>query len=164
MASVAVGLDRTRLLKPLIVLAGWTFVQEVSSQTVYLPHFVTDDLQAWMYATRLPAISKYNVSADQEKIGEEMKTKIPIEVRRIADNYNHLHEQPTVFYSVAIALTLLGDNHDYTYLAAWGYTGLRIVHSLFQSLVNKVFTRFYIFASSSIVLAGLTGRAAVLLF
>src|SRR5690242_1715617 len=31
MASVAVGLDRTRLLKPLIVLAGWTFVQEVSS-------------------------------------------------------------------------------------------------------------------------------------
>jgi hypothetical protein len=32
MASVAVGLDRTRLLKPLIVLAGWTFVQEVSWQ------------------------------------------------------------------------------------------------------------------------------------
>ncbi|KAF3040864.1 hypothetical protein E8E12_001007 [Didymella heteroderae] len=147
MASVAVGLDRTRLLKPLIVLAGWTFIQE-----------------AWMYATRLPAISKYNVSSDQEKIVDEMKTKIPIEVRRIADNYNHLHEQPTVFYSVAIALTLLGDNHEFTYLAAWGYTGLRIVHSLFQSLVNKVFTRFYIFASSSIVLAGLTGRAAALLF
>lgn len=32
MASIAVGLDRTRLLKPLIVLAGWTFVQEVSSK------------------------------------------------------------------------------------------------------------------------------------
>jgi hypothetical protein len=29
--SSVVGLDRTRLLKPLIVLAGWTFVQEVSS-------------------------------------------------------------------------------------------------------------------------------------
>jgi hypothetical protein len=164
MASVAVGLDRTRLLKPLIVLAGWTFVQEVRSQTFYPPHFVTDDLKAWMYATRLPAISKYNVSPDQEKIGDEMKTKVPIEIRRIADNYNHLHEQPTVFYSVAIALTLLGDNHEYTYFAAWGYTGLRIVHSLFQSLVNNVFTRFYIFASSSIVLAGLTGRAAALLF
>ncbi|KAJ4983701.1 hypothetical protein SVAN01_10798 [Stagonosporopsis vannaccii] len=147
MASVAVGLDRTRLLKPLIVLAGWTFVQE-----------------AWMYATRLPAIPKYNVNPDQAHVSEDMKTKIPIEIRRIADNYNHLHEQPTVFYSVAIALTLLGDNHEYTYLAAWGYTGLRIVHSLFQSLVNKVFTRFYIFVSSSIVLAGLTGRAATLLF
>ncbi|KAH6615335.1 membrane-associated, eicosanoid/glutathione metabolism protein [Boeremia exigua] len=147
MASVAVGLDRTRLLKPLIVLAGWTFVQE-----------------AWMYATRLPAISKYGVKPDQETISEEMKTKIPVEVRRIADNFNHLHEQPTVFYSVAIALTLLGDNHEYTYLAAWGYTGLRIVHSLFQSLVNKVFTRFYIFVTSSFVLAGLTGRAATLLF
>ncbi|KAG9205908.1 hypothetical protein G6514_006185 [Epicoccum nigrum] len=147
MASVAVGLDRTRLLKPLIVLAGWTFVQEV-----------------WMYATRLPAISKYNISGDQETISEDMKTKIPIEVRRIADNYNHLHEQPTVFYPVMIALTLLGDNHEYTYLAAWGYTGIRIVHSLFQSLVNKVMVRFYIFATSSVVLAGLTGRAATLLF
>ncbi|KAF3000198.1 hypothetical protein E8E13_006761 [Curvularia kusanoi] len=147
MASIAVGLDRTRLLKPLVVLAGWTFVQEV-----------------WMYATRLPAISKYNISDNQETISEDMKTKIPVEVRRIADNFNHLHEQPTVFYSVAIALTLLGDNNEYTYLAAWGYTGLRIVHSLFQSLVNKIFVRFYIFSTSSLVLAGLTGRAAALLF
>lgn len=117
-----------------------------------------------MYATRLPAISKYNISRGQEIIGEDMKTKMPIEVRRIADNYNHLHEQPTVFYPVMIALTLLGDNHEYTYLAAWGYTGIRIVHSLFQSLVNKVMVRFYIFATSSAVLAGLTGRAAALLF
>lgn len=117
-----------------------------------------------MYATRLPAMSKYNVNPDQAHVSEDMKTKIPIEIRRVADNYNHLHEQPTVFYSVAIALTLLGDNHEYTYLAAWGYTGLRIVHSLFQSLVNKVFTRFYIFVTSSFVLAGLTGRAATLLF
>lgn len=116
-----------------------------------------------MYATRLPAISKYNVNPDQETVSEDMK-KIPIEIRRIADNYNNLHEQPQVFYAVAIALTLLGDNHEYTYLAAWGYTGLRIVHSLFQSLVNKVFTRFYIFGTSSVVLAGLTTRAATLLF
>ena len=125
---------------------------------------IAQNMQIWMYATRLPAMSKYNVSSNQETIGEEMKTKIPIEVRRIADNYNHLHEQPQVFYAVAITLTLLGDNHEYTYLAAWGYTGLRIVHSLFQSLVNKVFTRFYLFGTSSIVLAGLTGRAATLLF
>jgi hypothetical protein len=117
-----------------------------------------------MYATRLPAISKYNISPDQRTISEEMQTKIPIEVRRIADNYNHLHEQPQVFYSVAIALTLLGDNHEYTYLAAWGYTGIRIAHSVFQSLVNKIFTRFYIFVTSSVVLAGLTARAATLAF
>ena len=117
-----------------------------------------------MYATRLPAISKYNISRDQAQIGEDMKTKMPIEVRRVADNYNHLHEQPTVFYPLMISLTLLGDNHEYTYLAAWGYTGIRIVHSLFQSLVNKVRVRFYLFVTSSVVLAGLTGRAAALLF
>lgn len=117
-----------------------------------------------MYATRIPAMSKYNVNPDESTISEDLKTKIPIETRRIADNYNHLHEQPQVFYAVAIVLTLLGDSHEYTYLAAWGYTGLRIVHSLFQSLINKVPNRFYIFGTSSVVLAGLTGRAATLLF
>lgn len=53
-------------------------------------------------------------------------------------SYNHLHEQPTVFYAVTLALAILGDNHPYTLQAAWTYVGLRIVHSVFQSLVNKV--------------------------
>lgn len=57
--------------------------------------------------------------------------------REIA-SYNHLHEQPTVFYAVTLALAILGDNHPYTLQAAWTYVGLRIVHSVFQSLVNKV--------------------------
>lgn len=134
--------------QPLVALAGWTFI-----------------IETWMYATRLPAISKYDVNTeDADKCAHDMQTKIPPHIKRIADNYNHLHEQPQVFYGIALALTLLGDNHPYTELAAWGYVGIRIVHSLFQSLVNKVTIRFQIFAASSIVLAGLTGRAARLAF
>lgn len=62
----------TPLVKPVAALAGWTFVME-----------------AWMYATRLPAMSKYGVSTDPDKCKEDMNTKIPIQYRQIADNYNH---------------------------------------------------------------------------
>lgn len=146
MASSLPGLN-TLLIKPVAVLAGWTFVME-----------------AWMYATRVPAANKYGVSLDPAVVNEELRTKVPIGVRQIADNYNHLHEQPTTFYAVALALTLAGDRHRYTQYAAWGYVGLRIVHSLFQALVNKLMVRFQLFVGSSLVLAGLTARLVKLIF
>ena len=117
-----------------------------------------------MYATRLPAISKYGVRTDAQHIAKDFEVKVPKSVKQVADNYNHLHEQPTVFYAVALGLTIIGDNHPYTQFATWGYLGLRIFHSIFQSLVNQVFTRFQIFATSSVVLAGLTARLAQLAF
>lgn len=58
------------LLKPLVTLAGWTFVMEL-----------------WMYATRIPAISNYKLSTDPAKISEELQTKIPIHIRQVADKY-----------------------------------------------------------------------------
>ncbi|KAL2063224.1 hypothetical protein VTL71DRAFT_5028 [Oculimacula yallundae] len=145
--SSFLGLSGTQLLKPLVALAGWTFVQET-----------------WMYATRIPAIYKYNVSFDEEKVKEDKHTKIPVKVHRMADNYNNLHEQPQVFYAIAIVLTLLGDNNDYTYRLAWSYTGMRIIHSLFHNLVNEPNGRFTLFTTSSVMLLGLTARAASLLF
>jgi hypothetical protein len=75
---------------------------------------------------------------EPDQIAQDMNTKLPISIRQVADNYNHLHEQPTVFYAVALALAVAGDDHPYTIYGAWGYVGARIVHSLFQSLVNKV--------------------------
>ena len=117
-----------------------------------------------MYATRIPAISKYECRLDAQHIGPDMNTKFPMSIRQIADNFNHLHEQPQVFYAVSLALTILGDNHPYTRFAAWGYVGIRIIHSLFQSLSNVVITRLKIFITSSLVLAGLTGRLAQLVF
>ncbi|CAI6336578.1 unnamed protein product [Periconia digitata] len=145
--SSFVGLGRTQLLKPVIALAGWTFVQEI-----------------WMYATRIPAIYKYQVSFEEDKVKEDKHTKIPLWVHRMADNYNNLHEQPQVFYAVALTLTLLGEDHQYTRLAAWGYVGIRVAHSLWHNLVNEPFVRLCMFSSSSVVLAGLTARAASCLF
>lgn len=48
------------ILRPGLALVGWTFVME-----------------GWMYATRLPAMSKYNVSNDPNVIKEDLDKKIP---------------------------------------------------------------------------------------
>ncbi|GIZ43829.1 hypothetical protein CKM354_000704200 [Cercospora kikuchii] len=144
---MALNLAKNPLLQPVTVLAGWTFV-----------------MQAWMHVTRINAIGKYNVSIDAGKINQDLEQKVPNNIQAIAHNYNHLHEQPTVFYAVALSLIAAGDTHDYTVKAAWTYVGIRIFHSLYQVLVNKVLTRFQIFASSSLVIAGMTARLATLVF
>ena len=61
---------------------------------------------------------------------------IPREVQWKAHNYNHLHEAPTVFYAVALALAVLGQGDGLNAKIAWAYVGLRIVHSIWQSTVN----------------------------
>lgn len=135
------------LLRPVVGLAGWTFVMEI-----------------WMYSTRLPAIRKYGVSGSPYTTKEEMHSKIPRPIQWIADNYNHLHEQPTVFYAVTLALAVLGDTHPISTRAAWGYVGIRAAHSILQATANTILVRFGLFLTSSIVLAGLTGRLASLVF
>ena len=44
-------------------------------------------------------------------------------------------------------------------LLAWIYVGLRIVHSLWQALVNVVAIRFLLFILSTLALAALAVRA-----
>ena len=68
----------------------------------------TADAESCQYATRLPAMSKYNVSTQPDKVKEDLNVKLPPSIRWKADNYNHLHEQPTVFYAVALSLAILG--------------------------------------------------------
>ena len=47
---------------------------------------------------------------------------------------------------------------------AWAYVVLRIVHSLWQALVNVIPVRFALFALSSLVLFVLLARAAMQVF
>lgn len=47
---------------------------------------------------------------------------------------------------------------------AWAYVALRVIHSLVQSTSNVILLRFGIFVTSSFVLLGMTGKAAMLVF
>lgn len=137
----------TPILTAAIALVLWTFV-----------------MWAWLYATRLPAIVKGGIVFDPQRPVSEFLDKIPPRVRWKADNYNHLHEQPTLFYATAIILALLGAGGGLNATLAWIYVGLRIAHSLVQALVNVVMLRFLIFVAASIVLFILAIRAALILF
>lgn len=136
----------TPLLAPVIALVLWTAL-----------------VWAWMYATRIPAILAMRMVLDGERVRGEQMAELPAKVRWKADNYNHLLEQPQLFYATAIALTLLGDHSLLAVALAWAYVALRVAHSLVQALVNHIPTRFALFFISSLVLFTLAGSAAMLI-
>lgn len=115
----------------------------------------------WMYATRLPAVRNAGMSLDPDLPNGVQMSELPAPVRWKADNYNHLLEQPTIFYATALTLALLGAGEGINLSLAWAYVGLRIVHSLHQSLWNKIELRFLIFSLSSLVLFALVIRTAL---
>ena len=131
------------ILGPVIALVAWSLVMWI-----------------WMYATRIPAMFAANMKLDPNAPRGEQMALLPPEVRWKADNYNHLMEQPTIFYAIAISLSLLSVNSDASVLLAWVYVVLRVAHSLLQALVNKIEGRFAIFLLSNIPLFALTYIAA----
>jgi hypothetical protein len=137
------------IIKPLAILAIWTMIMWV-----------------WMYATRLPAIFKAKIDSDaMVKSGvTSFDGVLPPEVQWKAHNYNHLHEAPTVFYAVSLALVFMGAGNGLNATLGWVYVGLRITHSLVQVTVNKVTVRFALFALSSFVLMMLVAHTAMAAF
>jgi hypothetical protein len=134
------------ILQPLVALVSWSFV-----------------MWAWLYATRIPAMIKGGVVYDPNRPAQEFHARLPAPVRWKADNYNHLMEQPTLFYAVVLALAVLGAGEGLNTALAWLYVGLRVVHSLVQALVNVVMWRFGIFVISSVVLIVLAIRLAIVM-
>ena len=119
---------------------------------------------AWMYATRIPAIKRMGMQLDPELPKGQQMSELPAKVRWKADNYNHLMEQPTLFYAVALTLALLGAGDGLNLTLAWCYVGLRIAHTLQQTLWNKIEVRFVLFFLSSLVLIALIVRAAMVVW
>ncbi len=116
----------------------------------------------WLAATRLPAMSKIGMdlkTAAPGGRGADIDPNVPPSVAWKSHNYAHLMEQPTIFYPAIIILALTGAGTGLNLYLAWGYVVFRIIHSLYQALVNKVSVRFVIFLLSTICLAGLAINA-----
>ncbi len=134
------------ILAPLALLALWTMV-----------------MWGWMYATRIPAMARAKIDAKNlvGSTGGSLDAVLPPQVQWKAHNYNHLMEQPTVFYAVALALALGGMGDGVNAALGWAYAGLRIAHSLVQVTVNRVIVRFALFALGSLALFALTLHAFI---
>ncbi len=133
------------LIGPVAALLGWSVV-----------------MFFWMYLTRIPAMRRAGIDL-KNRIGgqgKDLDAVLPPEVQWKAHNYNHLMEQPTLFYAACFALILMSVDSKSAVYAAWGYVGLRIAHSLVQTLSNRIQYRFGLFLLASLCLIYLVGVTA----
>ena len=137
----------TEFLQPMLALIVWTAV-----------------IWLWMYATRIPAMQKAGIDPDSARHPGTYADKLPASTRSAADNHNHLHEQPTLFYALMLFAAVTGGVDALALSLAWGYVVLRIIHSFVQIVIGRVMLRFMIFALSSVVLFVLVGKEAVRVF
>ncbi|HEY0445867.1 MAG TPA: MAPEG family protein [Allosphingosinicella sp.] len=139
-------LGTNAILAPVVALVAWSLVMMI-----------------WMYAVRFPAMKRKGISL-KGRVGSKTGSLDGVVEDRVnwkAHNYNHLMEQPTLFYAICITLALLGKGEVWINLAlAWGYVLFRVGHSLVQATVNVVKWRFYLFIAASFCLLGLTVHAA----
>lgn len=137
---------QAQMLAPAAVLVAWSLI------VLY-----------WMAATRFPALSKLGPDAPKPRPGirgQDLDGVLPDKVNWKAHNFTHLMEQPTIFYPTVIILAIMGPG-ELDVLLAWIYVALRIVHSLWQALVNKLPVRIMLFLISTIVLTVLAIRAVM---
>jgi len=134
------------ILVPVVALVAWTLL-----------------VMAWMVVARFAYFRRIGVTLGtlpRGARGPDLDGRPEAaEAQWKSHNYNHLMEQPTIFYAIALTLALMGMGYGINYWLAWGYVGLRIVHSLIQSTVNVVLYRFTIFTLATLCLLGLTVHA-----
>ena len=131
------------ILAPVVALALWSCV-----------------IFVWLYATRLPAMRRAGIDL-RSRVGSrgcDLEGIVPDRVQWVSHNYNHLMEQPTLFYAVAIAAAMLDRGDDLNLSLAWAYVALRVVHSLIQVTSNRVKYRGGAFGLMSLVLVALTAH------
>ena len=142
-------MEYSPILGPVVALVAWSLAMMV-----------------WMYAVRFPAMRRKGISM-KGRIGSKtgsLEGVVEDHVNWKAHNYNHLMEQPTLFYAITLTLALLGKGDVWINVAlAWGYVLCRVAHSLVQATVNVVTWRLTFFALASFCLLGLTIHAAAVL-
>lgn len=132
-----------QMLVPAAVLIVWTMIMAI-----------------WMNVDRVRSLGRANIKPELIKAGARGNDLAAIapDVRDWpAHNYNHLMEQPTIFYAASVILALTGATSLDTGLA-WAYVALRVLHSLWQATVNTLQIRSALFLLSSLVMAILAVR------
>ena len=106
-----------------------------------------------LVGSRLPIIIKNFPNLQAGKHSDELRQNIPVGMRNITDNHNHLFEQPVLFYATAFYIHLSGHVDLIHVRCAWAYFGFRVVHSIVQATNNNVATRLIMFMGATLALA-----------
>jgi hypothetical protein len=133
------------LLAPVVALVAWTLV-----------------IMAWMLVSRLREFRRLGITLSNIPPGArgvDLEGKAEPGAQWKSHNYNHLMEQPTIFYAIVLALAMMGMDQPINIYLAWGYVVLRALHSLIQCTSNIVRFRLPLFGLASFCLLGLTVHA-----
>ena len=126
-------MQQISILLPVLTLAFWTFI----IFAIMAP--------ARFYFLRM----KHPQTAAHTK---NLKGILPPWTERVADNYNHLFEQPVVFYAIALSIAVINNIEPLMIQLAWVYVALRVLHSIVQITFNFVPLRFTLFVTSWLIL------------
>lgn len=137
---------QSSMVAPVMALVAWSLL-----------------IWVWMYVQRIPAMQKAGIKPQDARFPGALD-RLPDVARQATDNYNHLMEQPTIFYAAALAIEVAGHADGMSAHLAWVYVGLRVLHSLVQVSFNLVVIRFLLFVVSTGVLAGMVIRELMRLF
>ena len=135
------------ILAPVVALVAWSII-----------------VMLWMVVTRFAEFRRLGISfatIPPGSRGVDLEGRADPHAMWKSHNYSHLMEQPTIFYAIALTLALMDFGGGINYWLAWGYVGLRIVHSLIQCTVNVVRIRLAVFTLASLCLIGLTTHAGL---
>ena len=127
-----------RILDPMLAMLAWSGL-----------------IVAILLMTRIPAVARQWGNLQFAKHSDELRPKLPEKFRYITDNYNHIFEQPTLFYAVLIYIQLADSASQINVSLAWAYVSLRVIHSAIQLTSNNVSWRAASFATSSLILIGM---------
>lgn len=131
---------------------------------VFAMALLTMAVAIWMLFTRIPAMVRLKIHPQKGQDTRELREYLPHEVNRVSNNYNHLFEQPTLFYAVCISIAVLGFTDTFFVYGAWCFVAFRVCHTLVQGLIDIVVLRFYLFIASWVVLMVMIVRASLLIF
>ena len=138
---------QAQILAPAAVLVVWTLI-----------------VLFWIIPTRFGAVAKLQdksvLPSKAGMRGNDLEGVLPDRANWPAHNYEHLNEQPTLFYATVAIIAIMGPG-ALDVAMAWVYVALRIVHSLWQILVNNVPVRFVLFLLSTFALIALAIRAVM---
>ena len=140
-------MEYSPILLPVVALVGWTLL-----------------VMLWMLVSRMGEFRRLGVSFGNIPAGSrgvDLEGRANPSAQWKSHNYNHLMEQPTIFYAIAIALALMDFGGGINYWLAWGYVAFRVVHSVVQCTVNIVAIRFTLFTLATLCLIGLTLHAGL---
>lgn len=113
-----------------------------------------------LYLRRIPAMQAAKIEPDEAKSPNgDWKSKMPLKAEAAAHNYNHLMEQPTIFYAFMFWAAMTDNMSQIILYLAWAYVALRVLHSLIQVSTGPVMVRFSIFALSTVSLMAMVGLA-----